>query len=399
MARPDLLARVPPLPASGGTALPAAIGRRDGVRVEVAGQWLTSFRSSDYLGLAQQFGVVNALQDAAARDGSTTASPANGGRHAVHDVLEREAAQWLGYPRALLFGSAYLANLAVQQALLGEDGDVCVQDQLNHPSLLDATALAGARLRRYPHLDSEGAMRQLKHAGEGAAMLATEAVFCTDGDAAPLRSLALVARLQEALLYVDDAHGVGVLGEHGAGSVAAAGLGVADVPLQTVTLDTALGGAGALVLGDAHVIEHLATCARPYLYAPMLPPALAAASTAALRLACRDDWRREKLGELVATFRTAARTRGLAMMASEMPIQSLSFPSDSHAQAIARNLQQAGWWIETIDAAASGDGAARVRVRLSALHVPAQVQALVDAIALARDGLQSGTVLPVAATV
>ncbi|WP_174190217.1 aminotransferase class I/II-fold pyridoxal phosphate-dependent enzyme, partial [Nocardia barduliensis] len=128
-------------------------------------------------------------------------------------------------------------------------------DKLNHASLLDATRLAGARLRRYPHLDAEGAMRQLKHAPDGAAMLATDGVFSMDGDIAPLRALSLVARLQQALFYVDDAHGVGVVGD-GRGAVAAAGLGVDDVPLQLVTLGKALGGSGALVLGRDDLVEH-----------------------------------------------------------------------------------------------------------------------------------------------
>ncbi|NEK65202.1 MAG: aminotransferase class I/II-fold pyridoxal phosphate-dependent enzyme, partial [Xanthomonas perforans] len=107
------------------------------------------------------------------------------GHHTAHETLEREIAEWLGYPSALLFGSGFIANLAVQQALLSEDDDVCVQDRLNHASLLDATRLAGCRLRRYPHLDVEGAMRQLKGSPEGAAMLASDGVFSMDGDVAP----------------------------------------------------------------------------------------------------------------------------------------------------------------------------------------------------------------------
>ncbi len=268
------------------------VTRRDGVRLEVDGQWLTGFCSNDYLGLAQQFSVVNALQDAAAREGAGAgASHLVCGHHALHEALEREVAEWLGYPRALLFGSGFAANLAVQQALLSEENDVCVQDKLNHASLLDATRLAGARLRRYPHLDAEGAMRQLKHAPDGAAMLATDGVFSMDGDIAPLRALSLVARLQQALFYVDDAHGVGVVGD-GRGAVAAAGLGVDDVPLQLVTLGKALGGSGALVLGRDDLIEHLAETARPYIYTTAVPPAMAAAALEAVRLARRDNWRR-----------------------------------------------------------------------------------------------------------
>src|SRR3546814_3250417 len=127
----------------------------------------------------------------------------------MHDALEREVADWLGTPRALLFGSGFLANLAVLQALLG-DGDACVQDRLNHASLLDAARLSGCRLRRYPHGDAEGAIRQLRGLPDGAAVLATDGVFSMDGDVAPLRKLANVARVQQGLLYVDDAHGAGV---------------------------------------------------------------------------------------------------------------------------------------------------------------------------------------------
>src|SRR5690606_2558703 len=149
----------------------------------------------------------------------------------------------------LLFGSGFLANLAVVQALLGE-GDACVQDRLNHASLVDAARLAGCRLRRYPHADAEGAMRQLRSVPDGAAILATDGVFSMDGDVAPLRELAIAARVQGALLYVDDAHGVGVRGPDGRGSAAAARLGSDAVPLQLVTLGKALGGYGAAVVGD-----------------------------------------------------------------------------------------------------------------------------------------------------
>lgn len=402
MARPDLPARVLTLRAAriaaAGASPQRAISRRDGVRLEVDGRWLTAFCSSDYLGLSQQFGVVNALQDAAAREGSGSgAASCAGGRHVLHDALEHEVADWLGYPRAVLFASPYLANLAVQQALLCEEGDVCVQDQLNHASLLDATALAGARLRRYPHRDSEGAMRQLRHAPEGAAMLATDAVFGQSGDVAPLRSLSLVARMQEAVLYVDDAHGIGMAGGQGRGSVAAAGLGVAEVPLQNIPLDTALGGAGAVVVGEAALIDHLADTARLYRHATALPPALAAASLEALRLARRDDWRREKLAERVALFRGAARRHGLELTASETAIQPIPCASERAARALSHALEQAGWWVQaTCTPGPSGDQPA-LRISLTALHAPEQVQGLVEALALARDAASTPPPLPAAA--
>ena len=390
MARPDLLARLQDQrklrEAQGRIRVRRSVARRDGVRLDVGGKWLTGFCSNDYLGLSQQFEVVAALQDATGREGAGgTASHLVCGHHVLHEQLEREMADWLGYPRALLFDSGFMANLAVQQALLSEDSDVCVQDRLNHASLLDATRLAGCRLRRYPHLDSEGAMRQLKNAADGAAMLATDGVFSMDGDIAPLRSLSLVARMQEALFYVDDAHGVGVVGEHGRGCVADAGLGVNEVPLQLATLGKALGGHGAVVLGEESLIQHLAETARPYIYTTALPPAQAAASLAAVKLARRDHWRREKLVELIAAFRDGARRNGLELMPSETPIQPLLCGDEATVMALGAALEQSGFLVGAIRPPTVPEGKARLRITLSALHTIEQVKALVDATARARD--------------
>ncbi|WP_305805147.1 8-amino-7-oxononanoate synthase [Stenotrophomonas sp. YIM B06876] len=390
MARPDLHERLHDQrklrEAQGRIRTRRTVTRRDGVRLEVDGQWLTGFCSNDYLGLAQQFEVVAALQDAAAREGAGAgASHLVCGHHALHETLEREMADWLGYPRALLFGSGFAANLAVQQALLSEDNDVCVQDRLNHASLLDASRLAGCRLRRYPHLDSEGAMRQLKHAPDGAAMLVTDGVFSMDGDIAPLRSLSLVARMQQALFYVDDAHGVGVVGEHGRGCVADAGLGVNEVPLQLATLGKALGSQGAVVLGEAALIQHLAETARPYIYTTALAPAQAAAALAAVKLARRDHWRRQKLTELVALFRDGARRVGLELMPSDTPIQPLLCGDESTVMALSATLEASGFLVSAIRPPTVPEGKARLRVTLSALHTAGQVDALVEAIARARD--------------
>ncbi|HYG06215.1 MAG TPA: 8-amino-7-oxononanoate synthase [Stenotrophomonas sp.] len=393
MARPDLHERIQSLrklrTAQGRIRVRRNVSRRDGVRLEVDGRWLTGFCSNDYLGLSQQFEVVAAMQDAAAREGAGAgASHLICGHHALHEALEREVAEWLGYPRALLFGSGFLANLAVQQALLSEEDDLCVQDRLNHASLLDASRLAGCRLRRYPHLDAEGAMRQFKSAQEGAAMLVTDGVFSMDGDIAPLRSLSLVARMQEAVMYVDDAHGVGVVGPHGRGCVADAGLGVAEVPLQLVTLGKALGGHGALVVGDDSLIQHLAETARPYIYTTALPPAQAAAALAAVKLARRDDWRREKLTGLISQFRDGARRHGLSLMASDTPIQPLVCGDESTVMAMSASLENAGFLVSAIRPPTVPEGKARLRVTLSALHTPQQVLELVEAAARARDIVQ-----------
>ena len=394
MARPRLGDRIAAARAEraalGRLRVRRTVARRDGARCEVDGRWLLNFCSNDYLGLSQQFAVVNALQDGAAQHGAgSTASHLVCGHHAVHDALERELADWLGAPRALLFGSGFLANLGVVQAFLGDE-DVCVQDRLNHASLIDAARLAGCRLRRYPHADVEGALRQLRAAPDGAALLATDGVFSMDGDVAPLRQLALAARVQQATLYVDDAHGVGVLGPGGRGSVAAAGLDAGTVPLQLATLGKALGGYGAAVVGDAALIEHLAETARPYVYTTALPPALAAASLAAVRLARRDDWRREKLGAAIARFREGARRRGFELLPSDTPIQPLLCGDDARAMLFAQALEEQGLWVAAIRPPTVPEGSARLRITLSALHGPAEVDELLEALAWAREAVEHG---------
>ena len=362
-----------------------SVTHRDGAHVELDGRRLLNFCGNDYLGLSQHFAVVGALQDTASREGAGgVGSHLVCGHHQVHDALEKELADWLGAPRALLFGSGYLANLAVMQALLG-DGDVCVQDRLNHASLIDAARLAGCRLRRYPHNDPEGAIRQLRGMPEGVAMLATDGVFSMDGDLAPLRELAIVARAQQALLYVDDAHGVGVVGPEGRGSVAASRLGVAQLPLQLATLGKALGGHGAAVVGDADLIEHLVETARPYIYTTAMPPAQAAATLAAVRLARSEHWRREKLGELAVRFRAKAKAAGLVLLPSDTPIQPVLVGEEGRALSMAASLERSGYLVAAIRPPTVPEGRARLRVTLSALHTPADVDGLVQALAGARD--------------
>ncbi len=366
--------------------------RREDARVEVANKdgaacWLHDFSGNDYLGLAQDPEVLSAAAEALAREGAgSTASHLVSGHGALHDALEREVADWLQVPRALLFGSGYLGNLGVLQALLGQ-GDACVQDRLNHASLIDAARLSGAVLKRYPHGDAAGARRQLQSQPAAAALLATDGVFSMDGDVAPLRALAAIARDENALLYVDDAHGAGVLGPDGRGSVAEAGLDAADVPLQLLTLGKALGGYGALACGEAGLIEHLVQAARPYIYTTALPPACAAASLAAVRIARRASSRRERLQAGIARFRAGAELLGFAPMPSRTPIQPLPCGSEAAALALSRALEAQGCLVVAIRPPTVPEGGSRLRITLSARHDDATIDALLDALARARDAL------------
>ena len=359
------------------------IEARDGAKAAVDGQVLVNFCGNDYLGLSQHLDVITAMQAAAAYHGvGSTASALVCGHHMEHAALEREAAQWMGYPKALLFGSGYLANLAVLQSLLGP-GDTCVQDKLNHACLLDGARLAMCELKRYPHLDAEAAMRQLMSERKGAAMLATDGVFSMDGDLAPLRDLAVLSRSQDALLYVDDAHGVGVIGPDGRGSVAQANLKHTEVPLLLAPMGKAFGGQGALLFGSEALISHIQETARPYIFSTAPPPAMAAAMRASLRLIRGEPWRRAKLRSLVMRFRRNALRAGLPLLESYTPIQPILIGDNQRALQVSAELQKRGFLVGAIRPPSVPQGEARLRVTLSALHGEKDVDALVGALAVA----------------
>jgi len=278
-----------------------------------------------------------------------------------------------------VFGSGYLANLGLLQALLGKD-DLVVQDKLNHACLLDGARLAGCELKRYPHVDAESAERQLQSRPQAAAMLATDGVFSMDGDLAPLRELSAIAKAQGALLHVDDAHGVGVVGPGGRGSVAASGLTAREVPLLLVTFGKAIGTYGAAICGPTDVIDALVETARPFGLTTALPPALAAATRRSLSLIKNEPWRRFKLAALIARFRRGARQLGLPVLDSSTPIQPLLVHGNVEALRAAQALQARGLLISAIRPPTVPEGRARLRVTLSSAHSESEVDQLLDAL-------------------
>jgi 8-amino-7-oxononanoate synthase len=349
---------------------------------------LADFCGNDYLGLANHRELVAALTRAAAVEGvGTGAAHLVSGHRGEHAALEEELADWTGRERAVLFSTGVMANLGALQALLGagampgRTAALCVQDKLNHASLIDGAQLAGAELRRYPHADPDGAARQLDARPDAPALLATDGVFSMDGDIAPLPALAALCSGRGALLYVDDAHGLGVLGKHGAGSVTAAGLGSREVPVLMGTLGKALGCAGAFVAGDADLMDAIVQFARPYIYTTAMPAALAAATRTALRLVREDtEGRRERLAANIARFRAGAAQLGLPLMPSETAIQPLLLGDAGSTQAAARQLERAGFLVVAIRPPTVPAGAGRLRITLSAAHTEVRIDALLEAL-------------------
>lgn len=355
------------------------VERVDGPRIVVAGRALLNFASNDYLGLAQHPLLREALTKSAARSGvGATAAHLLGGHRDEHAALEEKLARWTGRERALLFSTGYMANLGVLSALL-RPGDVCVQDKLNHACLIDGARLSGAKLKRYRHGDVGSARQQLEADPAAATLLASDGVFSMDGDVAALVELAGLCKTQQATLMVDDAHGLGVLGAHGAGS--AAELTQADVPVLMATLGKAIGAAGAFVAGSAALIDGLVQFARTYVYTTAMPPALAAAASAAVDIARDDRERRARLHQRIAQFRKGAGERGIALLDSPSAIQPVLIGASAVALAAAQQLELAGFYVPAIRPPTVPAGKARLRVTLSAAHEEGDVARLLDALA------------------
>ncbi len=346
----------------------------------VAGRRLINFCSNDYLGLAADPRLAAAMRRAAAQHGSGAgAAHFVTGHSAEHHALEEELADFTRREAALLFSTGYMANAGVITALAGR-GEVVLQDRLNHASLLDGARQCGARLLRYRHNDLEEAARIAAEQAPKLALIATDGVFSMDGDVAPVGELAAIAQHHGAWLLVDDAHGLGVLGAHGGGVLEQAQLDAHAVPLLVGTLGKAFGSFGAFVAGERDVIEVVMQRARSYLFTTALPPAVAAATRAALGIVRAEGWRRERLAMLIARFRAGALARGLPLAASTTAIQPVHVPGAAGCVAASEALMRRGYWVSGIRHPTVPAGTERLRVTLSAAHGEAEVDGLLDAL-------------------
>jgi 8-amino-7-oxononanoate synthase len=346
-----------------------------------SGRRLIDFSNNDYLGLAHHPEVAAAMGGAATRSGAGSgASHLVTGHGLEHARLEEELADFVGRERALLFSTGYMANLAAVTTLAGR-GESVALDKLSHASLIDAGLLSGARFRRYPHGDVAAAERILEEESASITVLATDGVFSMDGDMAPLPELSRLSRAHKTWLVVDDAHGLGVIGATGRGSQEHCGLNNDDVPVLVGTLGKAFGSFGAFVAGSADLIELLIQKARSYIYTTALPQPVAAATRKALEVARREPWRRERVLALTARFKTAAKQAGIPLGASSTPIQPVLLGEAAAALQAQKKLADAGFRVVAIRPPTVPQGAARLRVTLSAEHAETEVDSLVAALA------------------
>lgn len=360
-----------------------------GARLTVDGQSMLAFCSNDYLGLATHPALVQAAREGAEAYGvGAGASPLVSGHSAANAALERELAAFVGLPRALYFYAGYATNIGIVPALAGA-GDAIFSDALNHACLIDGARLSRAQIHRYAHADLGALENELARSEAPRKLVISDAVFSMDGDSADIPALLALCERHDALLLLDDAHGFGVLGPQGRGSLAAAGLFGAQASrrvLYMATLGKAAGVAGAFVAGDEALVEWLLQKTRSYIFATAAPALLASALRASLKVIEQDEWRRAHLERLIARLRgglaAGLEGSGWQLSASHTAIQPLLIGPNDRALAVMEGLRARGIWVPAIRPPTVPEGTARLRVALSAAHSETDVDQLIEALSL-----------------
>lgn len=351
---------------------------REGAWAQVDGQRLLNFSSNDYLGFAQHPEIIAAFQHEAQRTGVGSAGSALvSGYFSAHQHLEQQAAALFGYEACLYVGSGYLANIGVLQTLLNAQS-VCVQDKLNHACLLDGARFSGCTLKRFAHQDLITAEKFCQQTSGERIFLVSDGVFSMDGDSANLVGLAKIATQSNATLMIDDAHGVGVLGATGLGSLQASNLSAEHVPILIIPAGKALGGQGALILSTQIIIQHLVETARPYLFSTAPAPAMTAAVLQALHCLQQQPEHHARLQENIHCFTRLAQQAQLPILPSQSAIQPLMAGTNQRALWLAEQLQGRGFWVSAIRPPTVPQGKARLRITLTALHQAEQITALIE---------------------
>lgn len=351
------------------------------VELTLDGKSYLNFCSNDYLGHANHPKVIEAFIDGSKQYGvGSGASHLITGHSRAHHELEEVLAEFLGRPRALLFSTGYMANLGVISALL-QKGDHVFEDRLNHASLLDGGLLSQARLQRYQHANNEDLHDKLTSSKATTKLIASDGVFSMDGDLAPVTQLAAIAQQHNAWLMIDDAHGLGVLGHRGRGLLEHAGVSSIDkVPILVGTLGKAFGTFGAFVAGTEELIETLIQRARSYIYTTALPPAVAIATIASVKLVDAEPWRRDKLQDNIREFRQLASEAGIILADSTTAIQPVLIGEVERTLQISATLKQHSVLVSAIRPPTVPQGTARLRITLSAEHTQQHLVCLIDAL-------------------
>ena len=349
-------------------------------RITVGGQEVLNFCANNYLGLADDPGLIRAAQDGLARWGFGVASVRFiCGTQSIHKQLEDAIARFLGTGDAILYTSCFDANGGLFETLLDE-ADVVISDTLNHASIIDGIRLCRAQRQRYSHADMADLERVLVATRAARTrLIATDGVFSMDGDVAPLGRICDLADRHAALVMVDDSHATGFFGPTGRGTPEHCGVS-SRVDIITSTLGKALGGAsGGFTAASREVVALLRQRSRPYLFSNSLPPALVCASLACLEMLSTTTARRDRLAENARWFRRAMTGAGFAIRPGNHPIVPIMLGEARLAHQMAADLLERGIYVVGFSYPVVPKGAARIRVQISAAHEPSHLERAVSA--------------------
>lgn len=349
-----------------------------GVYITINGQRYLSFCSNDYLGLANDPRVCHAATEAIQRYGvGSGASQFISGYSAVHAQLEEQLAAFLNYPRCILFSSGYLANLGTISTF-APNYSYILQDKLNHASIIDAARYSGSKLKRYRHQQTQHASAIVRSQNHAPCLIVTDGVFSMEGTIAPLRSLVNLKHQGQHMLMVDDAHGIGVLGRSGLGSLEHNSIPATDVDILIGTFGKAFGVSGAFVAGSDNLIEFLLQQTRTLIYTTALPTALAAAAQQSLKIIINEPQRRDRLNVNIDYFRRCAQQTSLQLLDSITAIQSLIIGDNEQALVCSNKLRQQGILALAIRPPTVPKNSARIRITLSSEHTHEHIDRLIS---------------------
>ncbi|MDC0602280.1 8-amino-7-oxononanoate synthase [Aliiglaciecola sp.] len=351
-----------------------------GAMMTVDGSHYINFSGNDYLGQRQNMAVMQAWVDGISEYGvGSGASPLVTGHTRAHDELECYLAQNLGREKALLFNSGFAANQALCQALLHKDSLV-VSDKLMHASFIEGAMHSNSAYTRFNHNDLNHLSHRLKDK-KADTLVATEGVFSMDGDQGKLSEMSQLCTHNNAWLMVDDAHGIGVFGSRGLGSVEALGLSQHQVPIVMGTFGKAIGTAGAFIAGSANLIDYLINFAKHYVYSTAMPPALASATLASFKQ-IQDGEQQTKLHNHISLFTTLCKQAGIKVMPSTSAIQPVLMGNPEACLEASLRMRELGLWVAPIRYPTVPKGQDRLRITLSASHHQSDIEALVDVLQL-----------------
>lgn len=357
------------------------VSSSQGIKIEINGKQLINFSSNDYLGLANHPEMIKSFSKATDKYGlGSSSAHLICGHSFSHHALEEELAEFTGRERALLFSTGYMANIGVISALL-KQGDGVFEDRLNHASLLDGGLLSKARFKRYLHNNLIDLQEKIE-AKDVRKLIVTDGVFSMDGDLAPLPELTALASDNDAWLMVDDAHGLGVLGKTGGGILQHFGLTQQDVPVLMGTLGKSFGTFGAFIAGSDELIEMLIQKARTYIYTTAIPAAVAETTRTSLKIVVAENWRRDKLIQLLERFCSGARQLDIPLMNSTSAIQPVLVGHSQKAVALSEKLMELGFLVSAIRPPTVPKGKSRLRITFSTNHSEQQIDQLLDALAV-----------------